>query len=95
MLRLEAGKIYVRRDGKVTGAMEKMYLDTPNLHASFPFRDIRSSEFYMENGRYFHDTAAPEDIIAEYKAADNLEKRITDLEYTVKKLSLLVGFVNE
>ena len=60
-MKLEAGKRYVRRDGKVTGELIDYY------EVNYPFCDPHSDETYTLTGSLFNwDEETPEDIVKEY-----------------------------
>lgn len=60
-MKLKAGHIYVRRDGKTTGPLAKTGLP------SRPFRDNHSRMYYDTNGRISEQYEYPQDLIKELK----------------------------
>lgn len=60
---IEEGKRYVRRDGVVSGVIEK----DPYDESTFTFKDPTTGHWYTENGSYWWNSrSSPYDLIKEY-----------------------------
>ena len=60
-MKIEAGKRYVRRDGKISGVIEKGCTDD-----LYPFCDDDSGDCYREDGLWLLGEESDEDLISEY-----------------------------
>lgn len=60
-MKVQVGKKYVRRDGKVT---EKLINNIEPM-SSYPFYDSRFCESYSAEGLFFHDEENEEDLVSE------------------------------
>lgn len=66
-LKLEYGKRYVRRDGKVTGPMKANDEGDSKYQETYPFYDPECYQGYKSNGRYLKDESQCRlDLVSEY-----------------------------
>lgn len=81
-MKLEIGKRYVRRDGKITAPLRKGQVTSP-----YPFVDSATGCIYMPDGIYEIGYAPHScDLVAEYVESPSLETRVTKLEADVAEL---------
>lgn len=59
-LKLEVGKRYVRRNGEVSGVIDR------GGSSIYPFYDPSARETYNEDGRYYSKEKSERDFISEY-----------------------------
>lgn len=80
-LKVEAGKRYVRADGKVTGPLQEC---VPS-GSIYPFYDQEHEHTYTNLGRLMRDREDPRDIICEYAERTHAPHLITmDGEYQTR-----------
>lgn len=70
-MKLQLGKRYVRRDGKVTGPLEEI-----STQRFFTIRDPETEFEYLEDGKYYPDQEHSCDLVSEYIAPDAV--KVTD-----------------
>ena len=69
--KVEAGKLYVRRDGSVMGKpLEKINSDCITFMAEYPFFDSETGTYYKESGHALKYGEAPFDLVSLYEAPD-------------------------
>lgn len=60
MVKLEVGKVYLRRDGEITGPLVE------SDSGKYPFLDLTTGNLYATNGQYLIGSPSRHDLIGEF-----------------------------